>query len=208
MVDPISIVIVDDHPAVRTGLAAMLSNDDQFEVVAEAADAESAVSSSVAHSPSVVLMDLRIPGGGVEATIEIIDRLPKARVLIITTFEGDEDIHRAIQAGAKGYLLKGLTGSELRTAVIRVANGEEVMPPEIEKRLANPVRRKDLSRRELEVVHLIVDGQSNKEIATHLKIGEESVKSHLKSVFQKLGVADRTQAAVEAIRHGIVHLEG
>jgi DNA-binding NarL/FixJ family response regulator len=149
----------------------------------------------------------RIPGGCVEATIEILDRWPDTRVLMITTFDGDEDIHRAIHAGASGYLLKGLTSAELRAAVVQVAQGGKVMPPDLAQRLAARVRRKDLSPRELEVVRLIVGGCSNKEIAADLGIGEESVKSHLKSLFQKLGVADRTQAAIEAIRHGIVHIE-
>jgi two-component system NarL family response regulator len=208
MPDRISVLIVDDHPAVRMGLAAMLSVDHRFEVVAEAGDAEGAVQSTEEHSPAVVLMDLRIPGGGVEATIEILDRRPETRVLMITTFDGDEDIHRAIHAGAKGYLLKGLTGAELRAAIVSVAEGKEVMPPDLARRLEERVRRKDLSPRELEVIRLIVAGRSNKEIASDLEIGEESVKSHLKSLFQKLGVADRTQAAIEAIRHGIVHIEG
>ena len=207
MTERISVLIVDDHPAVRMGLAAMLSGDDRFEVLAEAGDAKGAVEAAESHSPDVILMDLRIPGGGVEATIEILHRWPETRVLMITTFDGDEDIHRAILAGARGYLLKGLTSDELRTAVVRVAQGEEVMPPDLAQRLADRVRRKDLSPRELEVVRLIVAGRSNKEIAADLGIGEESVKSHLKSLFQKLGVADRTQAAIEAIRHGIVHIE-
>jgi DNA-binding NarL/FixJ family response regulator len=205
--DPVTVLIVDDHPAVRMGLAAMLSADDRFEVVGEAGDADRAVEAAGQHAPDVVLMDLRSPGGGVEATIEILTKRPETRVLMITTFDGDEDIHRAILAGASGYLLKGLTSAELRAAVIRVAQGEEVMPPQLARRLAARVRRKDLSPREMEIVRLIVAGRSNKEIAADLGIGEESVKSHLKSLFQKLEVADRTQAAIEAIRHGIVHIE-
>jgi two-component system NarL family response regulator len=208
MSEPISVLIVDDHPAVRMGLAAMLAGDERFEVVSEAGDADSAAAEARHHRPQVILMDLRIPGGGVEATIEILAHLPETRVLMITTFDGDEDIHRAIRAGAMGYLLKGLTRSELHEAVVAVQRGENVMPPELARRHAERIRRKDLSPRELEVVDLIVAGRSNKEIADDLGIGEESVKTHLKSLFHKLGVADRTQAAVEAIRHGIVHIEG
>lgn len=207
MSDRISVLIVDDHPAVRMGLAAMLSSHPRFEVVAQAGDALSAVEAAAAHSPDVVLMDLRIPGGGVEATIDILDRRPETRVLMITTFDGDEDIHRAIHAGAGGYLLKGLTSAELHDAVLEVYRGKTVMPPDLARRLAERVCRKDLSPRELEVLQLIVAGRSNKEIAKDLGIGEASVKTHLKTLFQKLGVADRTQAAIEAIRHGIVHIE-
>lgn len=207
MSDRISVLIVDDHPAVRMGLAAMLSNHPRFEVAAQAGDALSAVEAAAVHSPDVVLMDLRIPGGGVEATLDILDRRPATRVLMITTFDGDEDIHRAIHAGACGYLLKGLTSAELHDAVLKANQGETVMPPDIARRLAERVRRKDLSPRELEVLQLIVAGRSNKEIAKDLGIGEESVKTHLKLLFQKLGVAGRTQAAIEAIRQGIVHIE-
>lgn len=202
----ITVLIVDDHPAVRLGLAAMLAGDARFDVVAQASDAEGAVAACGRHRPAVVLMDLRIPGGGAEATLAIRQRWPDTRVLMITTFDGDEDIHRAIHAGASGYLLKGLSSSELREAVIAVHRGDTVLPLDLAKRFAARVRRKDLSPRELEVLGLIVAGRSNKEIASDLSIGEESVKSYLRSLFHKLGVADRTQAAVEAIRHGIVHI--
>jgi DNA-binding NarL/FixJ family response regulator len=204
----VRILIVDDHLALRVGLAAMLSSHAHLQVVAEASDAAEALASCEEHNPDIVLMDLRIPGGGAEATLAIRQRWPSIRVLIITTFDGDEDIHRAIQAGAGGYLLKGLTSAELVNAIEAIQRGERVMPPKVAARLRERVLRKDLSPRELEVLRLIVAGRSNKEIARELAIGEESVKSYLKSVFLKLSVADRTQAAIEAIRHGIVHLEG
>lgn len=205
----IRILIVDDHLALRVGLAAMVAPQRHLQVVAEAADVAGAIAACEKHGPDVVLMDLRIPGGGgAEATLAIRQRWPATRVLIVTTYDGDEDIHRAIQAGASGYLLKGLTSAELIAAIEALHRGEKVMPPNLAARFRERILRKDLSSRELEVLRLIVAGRSNKEIARDLAIGEESVKSYLKAVFQKLGVADRTQAAIEAIRHGIVHLDG
>ena len=206
MSETIRILIVDDHLALRIGLAAMVSAKPHLQVVAEAADNASAIAACAQHQPDVVLMDLRIPGGGVDATLAIRQRWPATRVLIVTTFDGDEDIHRAIAAGASGYLLKGLSSAELVAAVEAVHRGKTVMPPHVAARFRERVLRKDLSPRELAVLRLIVDGRSGKEIAQELQIGEESVKTHSKSLFQKLGVADRTQAAIEAIRHGIVHL--
>lgn len=209
MSERIRILIVDDHPALRVGLSAILSAHPHLQVVAEAADTGGAIAASDEHSPDIVLMDLRIPGGGgVEATLAIRQRRPATRVIIVTTYDGDEDVHRAIQAGASGYLLKGLTSAELVGAVEAVHRGGSILPPDVAARFQNRVRRKDLSQRELEVLRLVVAGRSNKEIAGDLAIGEESVKSYLKAVFQKMGVADRTQAAIEAIRHGIVHLDG
>jgi DNA-binding NarL/FixJ family response regulator len=206
MSKPVRILIVDDHPPLRAGLAAMLTPHKQFAVVGEAGDAVGAVAACKQCAPDVVLMDLRIPGGGVEATLAIRQRWPSIRVIVITTYDGDEDIYRAMQAGACGYLLKGLTSSELANAIAIAASGGRVMPPNVAARYLGRTMRKDLSPRELEVLRLIVAGHSNKEIAEVLSIGEESVKSHLKSIFLKLSVVDRTQAAIEAIRQGIIHL--
>jgi DNA-binding NarL/FixJ family response regulator len=204
----IRILIVDDHPAIRVGLAAMLSAQPQCSIVAEAGDVPGALAACEEHQPDVVLMDLRIPGGGgVDATLAIRQRWPAVRVLVVTTFDRDEDIHRAIQAGASGYVLKGLTSAELVAAVKSVHAGGKVLPPEVATLLAERQSRKNLSPRELDIVRLIIRGRSNKEIAADLGIGDESVKTHLRALFTKLGVADRTQAAIEAIRHGIVHLE-
>lgn len=207
MSEPIHILIVDDHPALRVGLSAMLTSDARMQVVGEAIDNASALSACDKLRPDVVLMDLRIPGGGgVEATSAIRRRWPATRVLIVTTYDGDEDILRAIQAGASGYLLKGLSTAELVSAIGTVHRGQTVMPPDVAARYRERVSRKDLSPRELAVLSLMVSGRSNKEIAQELQIGEESIKTHSKSLFHKLGVADRTQAVIEAIRHGIVHL--
>ncbi len=209
MSEHIRILIVDDHPAMRIGLAAIFSPHPRLQVVAEASDTAGAIEATEKHSPDIVLMDLRIPGGGgVEATLAIRQRRPSTRVIIVTTYDGEEDIHRAIQAGASGYLLKGLTSAELVNAVETVHSGGKILPPDVAARFQSRVHRKDLSSRELEALRLIVSGRSNKEIAGDLAVGEESVKSYLKAIFQKLGVADRTQAAIEAIRHGIVHLDG
>jgi DNA-binding NarL/FixJ family response regulator len=208
MSEPVRILIVDDHPALRMGLAAMLVGQTDFQVVGEAGNAAEALDACAKLAPDIVLMDLRIPGGGVETTLVIRQRWVKTKVLVVTAYDTDEDIFRAMQAGASGYLVKGLTCDELIQAIERIRRGEKVLPPPIASRFRERFARKDLSGRELEVLRLIVAGSSNKEIARDLGIGEESVKSYLKSLFHKLGVADRTQAAIEAIRHGIVHLEG
>lgn len=207
MPDPIRILIVDDHHAMRMGLAAMLSLCPDFLVVGEATDTEGAIQSCEALTPDVVLMDLRIPGGGgAEATLSIRQRWPHTRVLVVTTYDGDEDIHRSIQAGASGYLLKGLSSADLVAAVATVHRGGRVMPEAVALRFREREQRKGLSGRELEVLQRIVRGRSNKEIASEMGIGEESVKTYLRSLFHKLGVSDRTQAAIQAIRQGIVHL--
>ena len=207
MSDPIRIVIVDDHHALRIGLSAMLAAFPQVQVVGEAADTASAIETCQSLAPDVVLMDLRLPGGGgVEATLRICQSQPRTRILVVTTYEGDEDVHRAIQAGASGYLLKGLSSAELASAIETVHGGGRVIPEGLAARFKERKQRKDLSGRELQVLQQIVLGRSNKEIATSLGVGEESVKTYLRSLFQKLGVSDRTQAAIEAVRQGIVHL--
>lgn len=207
MSDPIRILIVDDHLPLRVGLKAMLSVHPHLRVVDEAADQDSALAACAEHHPAVVLMDLRLPGGGgVEATLAIRQRWPETRVLIVTTFDGDEDIHRAIQAGASGYLLKGLSSTVLVNAIEAVHRGQTVLPPSLAERFRQRELRKDISPQELEVLRLIVAGRCNKEIAQQMQIGDESVKSYSRSLFHKLGVVDRTQAAIAAIRRGIVHL--
>jgi len=208
MSDLISIIIVDDHPALRVGLGTILSGQPDMRVVAEAGDVPESLAMCERHRPNVVLMDLRLPGGGgVEATLTIRKRWPAMRVLIVTVYDGDEDIHRALQAGASGYVLKDLTSAELIAAVRAVHRGERIMPPDVAARQRERGRRKDLSPRELEVLRHLVNGLSNKEIATELGIGDESVKTHLSDIFLKLGATSRTQAAIEAVRQGIVHLD-
>ena len=203
----IRILIVDDHPAFRAGLRAILAAQSDLCVVAEAHDVAEALTLCERERPDLVLMDLRLPGGGgAQATLTIRARWPVTRVLIVTTYDGDEDIHRALQAGASGCVLKDLTSAELIAAVRAAHRGEKVLPPSVAARQRERLNRKDLSSRELEVLRHLVNGLSNKEIARMLALGEESVKTHLSGIFLKLGVSDRTQAAIEAVRQGIVHL--
>lgn len=203
----IRILVVDDHPALRIGLAAILSGQSDLRVVAEASDVAGALALCAREQPDLVLMDLRLPGGGgARATLAIRERWPATRVLIVTTYDGDEDIHRALQAGASGYVLKDLTSAELIAAVRAAHRGEKVLPVGVAARQRERLHRKDLSSRELQVLSHLVNGLSNKEIARSLAIGEASVKTYLSGVFLKLGVSDRTQAAIEAVRQGIVHL--
>ena len=204
---PIRILVVDDHPVVRGGLVALLSTSNEMEVVAEASDGEEAVEQYMAHQPDITLMDLRLRSvGGVEAIRLIRDQAPLARVIVLTTFDGDEDIYRALQAGAKGYLLKGMSVEELLHSIRLVHQGRTRFPAEITEKLAGRMGGQELTERELEVLQSIVRGRSNKEIGRDLAIAEATVKSHVNSLLGKLGVSDRTQAATAAIQRGIVHL--
>jgi DNA-binding NarL/FixJ family response regulator len=208
MSEIIRILIVDDHPAFRIGLASILNAQPDLDVVAEAGDVPEALALCERERPDVVLMDLRLPGGGgANATLTIRTRWPETRVLIVTTYDHDADIHDALQAGACGCVLKDNTSAGFLAAVRAAHRGEKVLPPDMVTRLRERLHRKELSPRELGVLRLLVTGMSNKEISSKLAIGEESVKTHLSGVFLKLGAADRTQAAIEAIRQGIVHLD-
>lgn len=204
---PIRILVVDDHHVVRSGLAASLGLEEDLAVVAEAGSAEDAAAAFRKHHPSVVLMDLRLPGAnGIVATAELRREWPEARVLIFTTFDGDEDVYRAMQAGALGYLLKSAPREDLLRAIRTVASGERFLPPELSLRLAQRVSAPDLSEREIEVLRLVSAGKSNKQIGAALHIAEDTVKRHVSNILTKLGVADRAQAATEAIRRGFLHL--
>lgn len=203
---PIRILIADDHHVVRQGLVALLKTIDGFEVVAEAADGKQAVDRFEEYQPDVTLMDLRMPNvGGVEAVTQIRNKHPQARVIVLTTFDGDEDIYRAIQAGAKGYLLKGMSGEELIDAIRAVHAGKTRIPAAVAERLATRMGGPGLTHRELDVLNGIVAGRSNKEIGLQLSISEATVKTHINSILGKLGVTDRTQAATTALQRGIVH---
>jgi len=204
----IRVLVVDDHPSMRMGLIALINAQREMEVVAEASDGEEAIEVYEDVLPDVVLMDLRMPGmGGVEATLAIRKKFPEANVIILSTYDWDEDIHLAIQSGAKSYLLKDSPVEEIAYAICRVHEGDKTLSDQIEKRLEERSLRQQLTEREREVLEFLVKGRSNKEIATSLWISEQTVKSHLKTLFSKLNVRDRTEAAVAAIRHGIVHLE-
>jgi DNA-binding NarL/FixJ family response regulator len=201
-------MLVDDHSSFRQGLAALIASETDLQVVAEAGTGQEALRLYRETKPAVVLMDLRMPGiGGVEATIAIRKEFPDARVIVLTTFEMDEDIYRAIQSGAKSYLLKDTPYPEIADTVRKVSTGQEILPPKIASMLDDRRQRDDLSNREMAILQLLAKGRSNKEIASSLFIAEDTVKTYLKSLFAKLNVHDRTGAVISAIRHGIVHLD-
>ena len=203
----IRILVADDHFVVRMGLTALVNTEPDLEVVGEAVDGAQAVTAFDKHKPDLVLMDLRMPvRDGVWATAEIKSKHPNARVLMLTTFDGDTDIHRAIEAGAQGYVLKNSTGDKLIPALRAVAAGQRWIPKEIATRLASRNLFEDLTPRELQVLEQMAKGLANKEIADVLKITGHTVKDHLKSILGKLHVADRTEAVTVAIQRGIIHL--
>jgi DNA-binding NarL/FixJ family response regulator len=207
MTETIRLMVAEDHHIVRQGLVALLRTVKDFQVVAEASNGEEAIECFERLQPDVTLMDLRMPKlGGVEAVAAIRRKYPAARIVVLTTFDGDEDIHRALQAGAKGYLLKGMFGDELIDAIRAVHAGRSRLPAVVAERLAERMGGPGLTSRELDVLRLVVAGRSNKEIGAELAISEATVKTHVNSVLSKLGVSDRTQAATTALQRGIVHL--
>jgi DNA-binding NarL/FixJ family response regulator len=203
----IRILVADDHALIRMGLISLVNTESDMAVLAEAADAKQAVELFVKHNPDLVLMDLRMPiNDGIEATIEIRKKSPGARVLMLTTFDGDEDIHRALQAGAQGYVLKGSTGENLIPALRALAAGQRWIPNEVATRLASRRSFEELTPREVEVLRELAKGLANKEIADVLNISEHTTKGHLKNIIGKLRVADRTEAVTAALQRGIIHL--
>jgi two-component system NarL family response regulator len=203
----IRIIVVDDQSVVRQGFVALINTVSDMEVVAEGINGEQAIDLYRQHKPDVMLIDLRMPViGGVEAITKIREEFPEARLIVVTTYDGDEDIYRSLQAGAKGYLLKDMFFEELEAAIRSVHAGSRRIPAVIAERLAERMSGSALTDRELEVLELIVKGQSNKEIGKSLKISEATVKSHINSLLSKLGVTDRTQAATTALQRGLVHL--
>lgn len=207
-INPIRLMIVDDHPAFRAGLTALCESEPDMTVVAEVGDGGNVLSVFQRERPDIVLMDLRLPGiSGVEAILAIHVEFPKARIIVITTYDRDEDLYRAIQSGAQSYLLKDMSKQEIVGTIRAVHVGRHHLATHLAERLAERQKRKDLTPREMEVLQLLVKGRSNKEIAAALFLAEDTVKIHLKTLYVKLGVQDRTEAAVTAIRHGIVHIE-
>jgi DNA-binding NarL/FixJ family response regulator len=193
---------------VRQGLVALLNLVEDIQVVGEAADGEEAVVQFRSHHPDVTLIDLRLPKlSGVEVIQRVRSETPQARFVVLTTYDGDEDIYRALKGGAKAYLLKGMTTEELITTIRAVHAGRSHIPAAIAERLAERMGTEDLTPRESQVLEQIVSGKSNKEIATELAITEATVKTHINTLLGKLGVEDRTQAATAAIRRGIVPFE-
>jgi len=204
----IRILLVDDHPVVRHGLRGMLEAEPDLTVVGEASSGAEGVEQTLALRPEIVLMDLRMPGGdGVTATEQILARAPGTRVMVLTTYDTDRDILRAIEAGACGYLLKDAAPAELADAVRAAARGETVLAPSVASTLVRQVRRPAppaLSAREIEVLRLVGQGLTNADIGRRLFIAEATVKTHLLRVFNKLDVADRTAAVTTAMQHNLL----
>lgn len=204
----IRIAVVDDQAVVRQGFVSLINTVADMEVIAEATNGQQAVELYREHKPDVMLIDLRMPVlSGVEAIATIRKEFPGARIIVLTTYDGDEDIYRSLQAGAQGYLLKDVFFEDLEEAIRKVHAGSKRIPSAVAERLAERMSGSDLTSRELEVLQQIVAGKSNKEIGTQLNISEATVKSHINNILSKLGVSDRTQAATTALQRGIVHLK-
>ena len=205
---PIRVLVADDHPVVRGGLSGVIAQQAELALVAEAANGQEAVEKFREHLPNVVLMDLRMPVmDGVSAIQAIRAEFPNARILALTTYEGDVDIHRALEAGARGYLLKDMLLTDVLGAIRAVHRGERVIPAAVAAKLAEFTPRIDLTPREVEVLHLVAKGLSNRDVAGIIGRTDETVKVHLKNIFSKLGVTDRTEAVTLALSRGILHLD-
>jgi two-component system, NarL family, response regulator len=202
-----TILIVDDHPIMRLGVAAIINAQHDMKVCAQAGSGEEAVEMFKKHRPDITLMDLRLPQmSGLEA-LRIIRRIdPHAKSIVLTTYEGDEDIHQALEAGALGYIIKGMSHETLVDALRKVRSGLRFLPPPIVRSLADRTPNSDLSPREREVLSLMAHGKSNKEIASELGITEATVKCHVGVILLRLGVTDRTQAVIAALQRGLEHL--
>jgi len=204
----IRLMVVDDHSAFRRGLISLIESEPGMSVVAQTGDGAEAIALYRQLKPDVVLMDLRLPGiSGVEAIMAIRKEFSEARFVVVTTYDTDEDIYRAMQAGAKSYLLKDMSDEEVLGMIRAVHAGESRLPSNVAGLLAERMKREELTPRELEVLEMLVKGRSNKEMGDLLGLSEAAVKFRLKGLFIKLGVKDRTEAVVSALRHGIVHLE-
>jgi DNA-binding NarL/FixJ family response regulator len=204
----IRILIADDHYIVRMGLVALVSTESDMEVVAEAAGGNEALALFAKHQPDLLLLDLRMPDkNGIQTIVEIRDQFPEARILVLSAFDGDEDIYRALHAGAQGYVLKNTTGDKLVPALRTVASGQNWIPKDVASQLASRKMREQLTAREVEVLSQLAKGLANKEIADTLSISEHTVKDHLKNILGKLHAADRTEAVTTAIQRGIIHLQ-
>ena len=205
--EKIKVMVVDDHPLMRVGVAAIINARPNMTVVAQTGTGEEAVALFHQHKPDITLMDLRLPKmSGVDAILAIRARYPESRFVVLTTYEGDEDIHRAFEAGARGYVIKGMPHQTLIDALVRVHSGGRFLPPPVVRALESRMPDSELSPREQEVLQLLVNGKSNKEIASELGITNATVKCHVSTILMRLNVSDRTQAVVAALQRGLVHL--
>jgi len=205
--DKIRVLVADDHPVVRQGVIANVKPQRDMTVVAEAGDGVEALALIKEHSPDVVMLDLRMPGmDGLDVIAEVNNAKLESKVIIMTTFESEEDVHRAMKAGARGYLLKDSSQEEILDAIRRVSLGETYLPARIVQKVAESMRKPELSPREIEVLQCVAAGKSNKEIGVQLFIAEGTVKTHVKNLLEKLSVVGRTGAIREAVRRGLVRL--
>ncbi len=205
--DRIRILSVDDHPLLREGLAAIINSQPGMILVAQACNAEEGITQFRKHQPDITLMDLRLPDkNGIDAMRAIRAEFPDARVIVLTTFEGDAEIQRALEAGARAYLLKNTPPKELVEVISQVHAGKKRIPSQVAARLAEHLSDEALTAREVEVLGQIAGGNRNRDIAEKLFITEETVKVHIKHIMEKLGASDRTQAVAIGIRRGIIHL--
>jgi len=204
----IRILVVDDHPLLRAGLATSIGAESDMEIVATASNGQEALELFRQHRPDITLMDLKMPiMGGVEAIQAIRGPFPTAKVIVLSTYQGDEDIYRALEAGATTYLLKDTLADDLVRVIREVFAGGRPLPAPVAQRLADRMLQPELTARELDVLRLIAKGMRNKEIAGQLRISEETTQGHVKNILSKLGLHDRTEAVTVAVRRGIVHLD-
>lgn len=207
MSEQIRVLSVDDHPLLREGISALVNNQPDMTVVAEASTGAEAIKTFKQHLPDVTLLDLRLPDmSGIDILIALRSEFPEARIIILTTFEGDVEINRALQAGARGYLLKNMPPSELLDVIRQVHAGKKRIPAAIASQLAEHMSDESLTEREVEVLREVAGGNKNREIAKKLFISEETVKVHIKHIMEKLGATDRTQAVAIGVRRGIIQL--
>jgi DNA-binding NarL/FixJ family response regulator len=203
----IRVLCIDDHPLIREGIGAVVGNQADMQLVADAANAQDGIHQFRKHLPDVTLMDLRLPDmSGIDATVVIRKEFPEARVLVLTTFEGDVEIQRALESGARGYILKSLPPKELVEAIRQVHAGKKRIPAQIAAQLAEHLSDEELTERETEVLRTVAEGNRNQDIAQRLFIAQATVKVHIKHIMEKLGASDRTQAVAIGVRRGIIQL--